>query len=88
MSCPYCHQRAMSIWRKCVLGPETSVPCLSCQRKVGIPWAAVAAAVPIALGILAAVRLPVPWSIGSLAAGTLAYIALQQFLVPIVGRDA
>ena len=63
------------------------MPCLSCQRKVGVPWGAVVAAVPVALGILGAVRLSAPWSIGSFVAGIVAYIALQHFVVPVVGRD-
>ena len=58
------------------------------QRKVGVPWLAVAAAVPIALGVVGAVRLSAPWSIVSLAVGILAYVVLQQFVVPLVGRDA
>jgi hypothetical protein len=78
----------MRLWRKCVLGPETSVGCLSCQRKVGVPWGAVMAAVPLALGIFGSVRLSAPWSIASLVAAILAYIALQHFFVPVVGRDA
>jgi len=86
--CPYCNHPAMSIWRKCILGPEMAVLCLSCKRKVGVPWLAVVAAVPIALGVVGAVRLSAPWSIVSLAVGILAYVVLQQFVVPLVGRDA
>jgi len=86
--CPYCNHPAMSIWRKCILAPEMAVRCSSCKRKVGVPWLAVAAAVPIALGVVGAVRLSAPWSIVSLAVGILAYVVLQQFVVPLVGRDA
>ena len=86
--CPYCNHPAMSIWRKCILGPEMAVRCSSCKRKVGVPWLAVVAAVPIALGVAGAVRLSAPWSIVSLAVGILAYVVLQQFVVPLVGRDA
>ena len=78
----------MSIWRKCMLGPEASVACASCGKNVGVPWGAVAAAIPVAFGILAAVKLPVPWSIAGIAGGLLAYFALQLYVVPLVGRSS
>ena len=86
-TCPYCQQPAISFWRKCILGPETAVPCSSCGKKVGVPWAAVLAAVPIALGIVGATRLPLPWSIASAIGGVVFYIGTQRYAVPLVGRD-
>ena len=47
----------MPFWRKCILSPDTTVACSNCKKKVSVPWAAVFAAVPIALGIVAAVSL-------------------------------
>ena len=78
----------MPLWRKCVLGPESSVACASCGKKVSVPWAAVIAATPIALGIVAAVRLDAPWSIAGAISGALAYVALQHWVVPLVGRES
>ena len=78
----------MSIWQKCILGPEKSVPCKSCGRSVGVPFGAVAAAAPIALGIVGAVKLPTPWSVASFVGGLVVYLVLQQFVVPVVGRQA
>ena len=86
-TCPYCHRFAMSFWRKCILGPEAAVPCTSCGKKVGVPWAAVAAAVPIALGLVGATRLPLPWSVASAIGSVAIYIGLQRYAVPLVGRD-
>ena len=77
----------MTLWRKCILGPETAVACAKCGKKVGVPWGAIAAAIPVALGILAAVRLPVPWSIAGAVGGVLGYIVIQRYLVPMVKRD-
>ena len=77
----------MTLWRKCFLGPETSVPCASCGRKVSVPWGTIAAATPVALGIVAAVRLSQPWSAAGLVGGLAAYVAIQWYLVPVVGRD-
>ena len=77
----------MALWRKCILGPETNVPCASCGKKVGVPWGAIAAAIPVALGIVAAIRLSVPWSIAALVVGVLGYVAIQRYFVPVVGRD-
>jgi hypothetical protein len=87
MRCPYCGSVAMPWWRKCILGPESSVACASCGKKVSVPWAAVLAATPIALGIVAAVRLDAPWSIAGALGGVLAYVALQRWVVPLVGRE-
>jgi len=88
MSCPYCHRRAIPLWRKCVLGPDTPIACAACGKAVGVPWIAVAAAIPIALGIVAAVRWPLPWSVTGLAAGLMLYVALQRYAVPLAARDA
>ena len=77
----------MGLWRKCTLGPEASVACAACGKRVGVPWGAVAAAVPIALGIVAAAKLAMPWSVVGLAAGGLAYVALQWFVVPLQSRE-
>jgi hypothetical protein len=87
MICPYCKRTAISIWRKCILGPEKVVACLSCGRSVGVPWGAAAAAIPVAFGAVAAVKLSMPWSIAGFFCGLLAYFALQLYVVPIVGRD-
>ena len=87
MTCPSCGRAAMTLWRKCILGPETAIPCASCGKKVSVPWGAVAAAVPVALGLIAAVQLPMPWSIAATVGGVLGYVAIQRYLVPIVDRS-
>jgi hypothetical protein len=77
----------MPFWRKCILSPDTTVPCLNCNKKVSVPWVAVIAAVPIALGIVAAVSLSGPTSYAGLLAGFVAYFALQRYAVPVIPRD-
>ena len=77
----------MSIWRKCILGPEKAVACLSCGRMVGVPWGALAAAIPVALGIVATIKISLPWSIAAFFGSVLAYFFLQLYAVPVVGRD-
>ena len=83
-TCPYCRDRAMSFWRKCVISPDAAVTCASCAREVSVPWLAALAAVPVALGLLAAVRLPLPLSVGGAAAGVVAYLLLQRFAIPLI----
>jgi len=78
----------MTLFRKCILSPDSVVACASCGRKVGVPWLAIAAAVPVALGIVAAIKLAVPWSIVGGVGGWILYVAIQRFVVPVVGRDA
>jgi DNA-directed RNA polymerase subunit RPC12/RpoP len=80
--CPYCGQAAMKLWRKCILGPETAVPCANCGRRVSVPWGAIAAATPIALGIVAAVRLPAPWSVAGLVGGLAAMLQFSGISFP------
>ena len=53
-----------------------------------MPWPAIAAAVPVALGIVAAIKLALPWSIAGAIGGLVAYVGIQRFVVPVVGRDA
>ena len=77
----------MSIWRKCLLGTDKSVSCISCGRSVGVPFGAVLAAAPIALGIAGLVKLSMPWSIASLVGGLMTYFVLQLYVVPVVGRE-
>jgi hypothetical protein len=88
LTCFYCKQPAMTLFRKCILSPDSVVPCASCGRKVGVPWLAIGAAAPVALGIVAAIKLAVPWSIAGAVGGLVAYVAIQRFVVPVVGRDA
>jgi len=78
----------MTLFRKCILSPDSVVACASCGRKVGVPWLAIGAAAPVALGIVAIIRLAVPWSIAGAVGGLVAYIGIQRFVVPVVGRDA
>ena len=46
-----------------------------------------AAAVPVALGILAAVKLDAPWNVVGAIAGAGTYVAIQRWVVPVVGRE-
>jgi len=78
----------MTLWLKCILGPEKTVACASCRRKVGVPWGAVAAALPVAVGLVIGLRLEPPWSIVAITGGIVVYVALQRFVVPLVARDA
>ena len=78
----------MTLFRKCILSPDSVVACASCGRNVGVPWLAIGAAAPVALSIIAAIKLAVPWSIAGAVGGLIAYVGIQRFVVPVVGRDA
>ena len=88
LACPYCARPSMTLLRKCFLGPEEAVPCVSCGKRVGVPWSAVTAAAPVALGILAAIKLDAPWNVVGAIAGVGAYVAIQMWLVPVLGHEA
>ena len=55
---------------------------------MGVPWPAIGAAAPVALGIVAAIKLEVPWSFAGAVGGLVAYVGIQRFVVPVVGHDA
>ena len=55
---------------------------------MGVSWLASGAAAPVALGIVAAIKLAVPWSVAGAIGGLVAYVGIQRFVVPVVGRDA
>jgi hypothetical protein len=77
----------MSFVRKCLLSPDQSIPCDSCRKKVSVPWVALCAAIPVAVGIVAAIRIPLPWNVLGALSGVIAYGVLQRWVVPLVGRE-
>jgi hypothetical protein len=88
VTCPYCKQRAMTIWGKLSLGPAHSVKCLSCGRRVGISWWAFVA---LFIAMFAAYRVAGPQP-GALVFVVIAvvsslFIAAYYYLVPVVGRE-
>jgi len=76
----------MSFWQKCVLSPDAGVACSSCGTELTVPWLAVLSAVPVALGLIAAIRLPLGFGIPSALLGLLVYGALQRWVVPLITR--
>lgn len=69
--CPWCTQKTFSFWEKQTLGPNKTIPCRSCNRKVGVPWdrAQVAAAPLVALCFLGLI-------VGKVLFGTLSAVLL------------
>jgi hypothetical protein len=86
-NCPYCNKQAMTLLRQCFLGPESGVHCMSCGKSVAVPWVASLAALPVALGIVATIKFPLPWSIAGLLLGLVAYVVIQWAFVPLVPRE-
>lgn len=88
LNCPRCQGSAIPLWRKCLLSPDASFPCGSCGASLGVPRFAIAAAIPLAGGIIGLIRLPLPWSLAAALAAFLVYVGLQRFVVPLVLRPA
>ena len=53
-ACPWCERKTFSFWQKQKLGPNSSMSCTGCKRRVSVPWIhANLAALPIFLFALA-----------------------------------
>lgn len=46
LTCPHCGKPGISMMRKLALGPAVPATCLSCKRKVGVPWWSLLSGVP------------------------------------------
>jgi hypothetical protein len=88
VTCPYCKQRAMTIWGKLRLGPATSVKCLSCGRRVSVSWWAFFA---LFIALFAAYRAvgPQPGVLVFVVIAVVSslFLAAYCYLVPVVGRE-
>jgi hypothetical protein len=90
LACPYCHQPAMSQWRKSFLGPALSTPCRACGRRVSVSWLAMLGMLPPIAGVIAAVlllRYSGLASLAALVAGIAGTFWMHAFRVPLVKRD-
>ena len=36
--CPWCQRKTFSFWQKQSLGPNRSLQCSACKRRVSVPW--------------------------------------------------
>ena len=45
-ACPWCERTTFSFWQKQKLGPNTSIKCAGCKRRVSVPWTRTTAALP------------------------------------------
>ena len=37
-ACPWCEGKTFSFWQKQTLGPNKSLTCTGCKRRVSVPW--------------------------------------------------
>jgi hypothetical protein len=52
LSCPYCNEIGISLFRKSWLGPALSVKCKRCGKKIGVPYTkAMIACAPLFIAI-------------------------------------
>jgi len=54
LECPNCHQQAISMWQKMCLGPGRAIPCPQCGSRLSVPYWAMLAVIPFAIGFIAA----------------------------------
>ena len=49
-ACPWCERKTFSFWQKQTLGPNKTLSCTGCKRRVSVPWGrAHLAALPVFL---------------------------------------
>ena len=51
LECPHCGNAGISVLRKMCLGPAVPATCKACGKKVGVPYAAMLAAIPFLTAI-------------------------------------
>lgn len=47
LKCPHCGELTISVFRKLCLGPAVPTTCKACGKKVGVPYSAVLAVLPL-----------------------------------------
>ena len=52
LNCPHCGEAGISIMRKMCLGPAVPATCKACSKKVGVPYTAMLAAIPLVAAIV------------------------------------
>jgi hypothetical protein len=80
--CPACGKAKINPWRKLTLSAVATWPCSGCDADLSVPWwdfvvAAVCMVPPMF------VASPILMEIG----GTVAYVVIHQFAVPLVSRN-
>ena len=93
--CPWCSRKTFSFWQKQSLGPNRSIACTACTRRVSVPWVrAQFAAAPVVLlgfaGLLTGkyfygeiVEILMGGALG-LMVGMIATAPIYHFFVPLV----
>ena len=88
--CPWCSTKSFSFWQKQSLGPNRSIRCTCCARRVSVPWArAHLAAIPVFLGAIAGL-----WFVGeafdskvlALAGACIGVVAGMVLTMPLYHR--
>jgi hypothetical protein len=88
VTCPYCQQRATTVWGKLSLGPAGSIKCLACGRRVGVPWSWTFAIVgPMFGGFWLLSHLSPIFFVPAVALWLPAFLVAYYYLVPLIGRN-
>ena len=85
--CPHCGQPGISWLRKMCLGPPIPATCKACGRKVGVPYTAMVALVPLLIAI-AALSFVDSWAAKAVIwiAGVVAMSAIHMLWIPLQPR--
>jgi hypothetical protein len=78
--CPWCERKCFSFWQKQTLGPNKSIKCKGCSRRVSVPWGrAHLAALPVFLFAIAGL-----WFVGD-AFGSKLFALAGAFAGVVIG---
>jgi uncharacterized protein YqgC (DUF456 family) len=88
--CPWCSHKSFSFWQKQTLGPNRTMRCANCARRVSVPWGrAHLASIPVFLFAIAGL-----WFIGdafnsklvALAGAFIGVVIGMVFTMPLYHR--
>jgi hypothetical protein len=89
LACPHCGRRAISPFRKLLLGPGGSANCAVCQHRIGVPVMPTILGPFTFFGAVAYARTgerPMLESMGTIVGAFLIWMLLAWRFVPVVER--
>ena len=87
LKCPHCEKPGISMMRKLALGPAFPATCVSCKRRVGVPWWSLLSGVPfVGALVVFAIADNAQLGVAALVLGGAAMLVIHGRYVPLEKR--